>query len=313
MNIEKIYLATNDTESTSLVNHALTEKAGQLVLNQGIPRLLELYAKYNILSTFYFTGEIVERYPEVVKRIIPFGHEVACHGYSHEVHEAFDVLTYNEQIENLRKTKDMLENISGQEVISFRAPALRVNSNTPRALAETGFKTDSSIASQRFDFFLSFGSIKKINRFFAPRVPYYTANDNLAKKGNGPILEIPISAMVFPYIGTTLRIFPRAISLFRYLLHFENSLNAKPINFLIHPNEFMDEERNSTKIKFRSKNIFTSFMADKVRYHLKLKNLGKDALPLYEREIRFFLERGYRFISVKNLWKEISHTHKKHQ
>ena len=92
--------------------------------------------------------------------IVKDGHEVASHGYSHEVDQAFDVLPFIKQVEHLKKSKQLLEDVSGQEVISFRAPALRVNSDTPKALAETGYRIDSSIASQRFDMFLSFGGIK---------------------------------------------------------------------------------------------------------------------------------------------------------
>jgi peptidoglycan/xylan/chitin deacetylase (PgdA/CDA1 family) len=57
------------------------------------------------------------------------------------------------QIRHLEETKKLLEDISGLEVISFRAPALRVNDDTPKALISTGYKIDSSVASQRFDFF----------------------------------------------------------------------------------------------------------------------------------------------------------------
>lgn len=181
--MNKYFLTTNDVETTSLVHHALTAEAGKLVMTQGLPRLLDLYAKYNVKSTFFFTGEIVEQFPEVVKLILPYNHEVGCHGYSHQVHEAFDVLSHDKQVEHLTITKKMLEDLSGEEVISFRAPALRVNADTPKALAQTGFLIDSSVASQRFDFFFSYGSFKKFKNLITPRKPYYTSIDDLKEKG----------------------------------------------------------------------------------------------------------------------------------
>lgn len=94
--------------------------------------------------------------------ILPYGHEVGSHGLSHKKEDGFDVLPLDKQIEHLKESKNILEDICGNEVISFRSPALRVNEHTGIALAEAGFKIDSSIASQRFDLFLSFGGFKKI-------------------------------------------------------------------------------------------------------------------------------------------------------
>ena len=181
---EKIFFFTNDVETTSLKNHCLSDKAGEKVLKEGMPALLELYKKYNIKSTFFFTGYIAQKFPDVVKMILPYGHEVGCHGLTHDSEKAFDVLNKDEQIDHLKRAKEILEKISGVEVISFRAPALRVNQYTPQALIENGFRIDSSVAPQRGDFLLSFGSAKKLNWLFAPRNPYFTRDNNLAKKGN---------------------------------------------------------------------------------------------------------------------------------
>ncbi len=52
------------------------------------------------------------------------------HGLVHEADRAFDVLPYGEQVEHLKTSKSILEGLSGKEVISFRAPALRVNKET---------------------------------------------------------------------------------------------------------------------------------------------------------------------------------------
>jgi len=135
---KKYVLITNDVETTSILNHRLDDKTADYVLNQGMPRLLSLYEKFNVKATFFFTGHIAKLVPDVVKMIIPNGHEVGSHGYTHEVDQAFDVLTLSQQKEHLRKSKEILEDISGQEVISFRAPALRVNNYTAQALLETG-------------------------------------------------------------------------------------------------------------------------------------------------------------------------------
>ncbi len=154
-------LLINDVETTSIWNHCLSDKTGERVLKEGMPALLELYARYDVKSTFFFTGYIAKKFPEIVRMLLPYHHEVACHGMIHEVDKAFDILSFEEQITLLKRSKGILEDISGQEVISFRAPALRVNHDTPKALQAAGFKIDSSIAPQRADMFFRLVSNKK--------------------------------------------------------------------------------------------------------------------------------------------------------
>ena len=156
-------LLTNDVETTSIWHNSLRDSTGKKVFEEGMPLLLDLYAKYKIQSTFFFTGYIAKLYPGIVKMITKYGHEVASHGMSHIKNDGFDVMPLERQIKHLKDSKNILEELSGQEVISFRAPALRVNDDTIQALIQCGYKIDSSVASQRFDLFMSFGGIKKLN------------------------------------------------------------------------------------------------------------------------------------------------------
>ena len=249
---KNIALFTNDVETTSIINHCLSDETGELVLKQGMPRLLELYAKYDVKATFFFTGHIARLYPDVVKMVMKDGHEVGSHGLTHQVDQAFDVLSLEEQIRHLKKSKAILEDISGEEVISFRAPAARVNKETPMALIDAGFKIDSSVSSQRLDMFLSFGALKKLHWLTTPRKPYFVDKSNIFKKGSSDILEIPISAFGFPYIGTFMRIAPLLNRATRNLLYLESKCNNRPFVFLTHPNEFIDEIREDKKIERRA-------------------------------------------------------------
>jgi peptidoglycan/xylan/chitin deacetylase (PgdA/CDA1 family) len=293
-------LFTNDVETHSIWFNTLRDETGIKVVREGMPVLLDIYEKFGIKSTFYFVGDMAEKFPEVVKMIIPFGHEVASHGWSHEVFHGFDQMPYKEQLEHLSRSKKLLEDISGQEVISFRAPALRVNTDTALALAEAGFKIDSSIAPQRFDFFLSFGGLKKLNWLNAPRLPYRTAENNLFKKGSGSVVEVPLTAMLFPFVGTTMRILPGITRIQRKILHSETRINKRPLVFDIHPNEFINEDDELRTISRRSSNVVKYVLFDLIRSQLKVKNLGKKAIPLYEELISFYIRKGYQFPTVKN-------------
>jgi len=291
-------LLTNDVETTSVWFNSLRDETGKKVLEEGMPILLDLYAKYNVKSTFFFTAYIAKLSPEIVRMIVKDGHEVASHGKSHEKEYGFDVMPLAMQKEHLDYSKRLLEDISGKEVISFRAPALRVNNDTVRALIETGFRYDSSVASQRFDFFMSFGGLKKLNWLTAPRLSYRVAEDNFFRRGQSPLIEIPLTALITPYVGTTMRIMPGYTAMQRRILHLETKLTGKPLVFDIHPNEFIDESAEPRSIERRSSNPVKYLLQDIVRSKLKVKNLGADAIPLYEEMIAFYSERGYALSTI---------------
>lgn len=302
MSKDKFCLITNDVETTSILNHKLRDKTGEYVLNQGMPRLLDLYDKYGVKATFFFTGHIATLYPQVVKMAYERGHEVGSHGLTHEVSQAFDVLTPDEQLSHLRQSKQILEDIIGDEVISFRAPAARVDEKFPLIMKEAGFKVDSSVASQRLDMFFSFGALKKLHWITAPRKAYLVNEENIFKKGDSEVMEVPISAMGFPYIGTFMRIAPGLNRLTRQLLYWETLCNGRQFVFLTHPNEFIDEDWEGGKIQRRASNYFSYLMGDVLRHKLKVKNLGEKALPIFERELEFFQKKEFNFLTCKDLY-----------
>ena len=302
MSKDKFCLITNDVETTSILNHKLRDKTGEYVLNQGMPRLLDLYDKYGVKATFFFTGHIATLYPQVVKMAYERGHEVGSHGLTHEVSQAFDVLTPDEQLSHLRQSKQILEGIIGDEVISFRAPAARVDEKFPQVMKEAGFKVDSSVASQRLDMFFSFGALKKLHWITAPRKAYLVNEENIFKKGDSEVMEVPISAMGFPYIGTFMRIAPGLNRMTRQLLYWETLCNGRQFVFLTHPNEFIDEDWEGGRIQRRTSNYFSYLMGDVLRHKLKVKNLGEKALPIFERELEFFQKREFNFLTCKDLY-----------
>lgn len=297
----KSCLFTNDVETTSIVNGGLREQTGLKVWEEGIPRLLDLYAKYNIKTTFFFVADFAKEFPEIVRMVQPYGHEVACHGLTHDYKQSFDIMSYQKQKEHLIIAKKILEDISGEEIVSFRAPALRVNEFTPQALIDTGFKFDSSVAPQRMDMFMSLGCTKKLTWLKSPRAPYYVNEKNLARRGNLPIIEVPISSFVFPYIGTFMRVFPLLSICTRQLLYLETKNSNKVINFLIHPNEVILEEKLQLKTQRRSSNYLAYLLSDVIRQKLKQKNLGENCLTIFENDILFWQCKDYEFIRIKDI------------
>ncbi len=295
-------MITNDVETTSILNHKLRDKTGEYVMNQGMPRLLDLYDKYGVKATFFYTGHIAKLYPDVVRMAHERGHEVGSHGLTHEVSKAFDVLSPEEQLSHLKQSKQILEDIIGEEVVSFRAPAARVDKKFPLVMKEAGFKVDSSVSSQRLDMMFSFGALKKLHWLTAPRKAYFTQTDNIFRRGDSEVLEAPISAMGFPYIGTFMRIAPGVNRLTRRMLFWETLCNGRQFVFLTHPNEFIDEDRETNEIERRAGNYISYLLGDVLRHKLKVKNLGEKALPIYERELSFFKDKQFQFLTCKDLY-----------
>ncbi len=296
-------MITNDVETTSILNHKLRDKTGEYVLNQGMPRLLDLYDKYGVKATFFYTGHIAQLFPDVVRMAHERGHEVGSHGLTHEVSKAFDVLSPEEQLSHLKQSKQILEDIIGEEVVSFRAPAARVDKRFPLVMKEAGFKVDSSVSSQRLDMMFSFGALKKLNWLTAPRHAYFAQEENIFRKGESEVLEVPISAMGFPYIGTFMRIAPGLNRFTRQMLYWETMCNGRQFVFLTHPNEFIDEDQETKEIERRGSNYISYLLGDVIRHKLKVKNLGEKALPIYERELAFFQRKDFEFVTCKDFYK----------
>lgn len=296
------FLMTNDVESFSIPLNRLDHDTAREVYKVGLPRLLDVYAKHDIKCTFYFTGEIVEIVPEAVELVLDHGHDIGCHGYNHSHEEAFDVMSLKEQVAELRKAKCIIEAIAGT-IHDFRAPALRINDSTIRALEETGFYTDSSIASQRFDGPFTFGSKKKLKWLVAPRFPYFLSHDSVVKKGNSKILEIPISALVFSYIGTTMRVSPLILRYLEKVLFAESIMTDRPLVFLFHPNECLDANSSVSPAR-RGGNTIEYIFGDVIRRELKIHNLGMKAVELIDDVIKRAKEEGFEFESVQEYRKQ---------
>jgi len=291
------FLMTNDVESFSIPLNRYDAETAEKVYEVGLPRLLDLYARHDIKCTFYFTGTMCELVPDSIDLVKAHGHEIGCHSYSHAQDKALDVLSYEEQLNELKKAKRIIESIAGK-IESFRAPALRLNGDTVKALEETGFTSDSSVCSQRFDGPFTFGSKRKLKWLFAPRKPYFLSYESITRKGDSKILEIPISALLFSFSGTVMRRSPLITKILQKYLFFEAKQNEKPVVFLFHPNECLDFNGKAISTR-RSANFFEHLFADVIRQKLKLKNLGMKSLKLLDGFLASAKEYGFEFVSAR--------------
>lgn len=298
------FIMTVDVESHSIALNREDSATVAQVYEEGLPPLLDLLSKYDVCATFYFTGKFAEESSESVELVKAHGHEIGCHGHDHSPDNAFDLLDYDAQMYELAKARNAIEPVAGK-VTSFRAPALRINEYTVKALEDSGFNTDSSICPQRFDGPFTFGSKRKLKWLFAPRRPYTPAYDSPMKEGNSGILEVPLSAFVLPFIGTTMRISPMITrKLLGKVLYMESGRTGKPIVFLFHPNECLNGAEVVTTR--RTSNTFEYIFADLLRQKLKLRNLGPGALKILGDILADAKDYGFDFPSVREyrkLWR----------
>jgi polysaccharide deacetylase family protein (PEP-CTERM system associated) len=98
-----------------------------------------------VTGTFFVLGWIAERFPELVREIAGHGHEIASHGFMHQlVYE----MTEEDFRNDIRRTRQLLQEQSGQPVIGYRAPSFSIVKRTPwahRILVEEGYRYDSSV------------------------------------------------------------------------------------------------------------------------------------------------------------------------
>ena len=108
----------------------------------GVPRLLAMLARHDVRTTFFVPGYTAIRYPDVVRAIVDAGHEVAHHGYLHEVLTGF---TPEKEGAVLDRGSEALAALTGEAPVGFRAPMWELNWHSPGLLAERGFLYDTSL------------------------------------------------------------------------------------------------------------------------------------------------------------------------
>lgn len=114
-------------------------------MEEGMPKLLELFKKEGIKATFFVTGMMAELYPDLIRQIPEDGHELGCHGYTHA---RFDRMGKEEARIDLQRAGNVLRQFE-KRVISFRAPNLQFPENYLELLEEEGFQYDSSLAAYK--------------------------------------------------------------------------------------------------------------------------------------------------------------------
>jgi polysaccharide deacetylase family protein (PEP-CTERM system associated) len=205
-------------------------------------RLLELFDGAGARATFFVLGWIAERHPAMVERIVQGGHEIASHGYAHELVTA---LTPEQFRDDVRSSRSILEDICGRAVIGYRAPSFTIVKDTARAhriLVEEGYRYDSSVVPVHHDVY---------------GMPGADPDPHVISTEAGPIWELPpttvdVLGMRIPAGGGGyFRLFPYPV--FERMTRSVVS-SGRQLMFYLHPWEIDPEQprmRGSRRSEFR--------------------------------------------------------------
>lgn len=190
-------------------------------VERNVGRILELLAAQGTHATFFTLGWVAERYPQLVRRIVEGGHELASHGHGHQ--RASD-LSEAEFTEDITRAKRILEDLSGQPVSGYRAPSFSIGSGNLwafDALARAGYHYSSSIYPIAHD------------HYGMPESPRF------AYRVSSGVLEIPITTLRMggrnlpSSGGGYFRLLPYTVS--RWMLRRVNQHDRESAIFYFHP------------------------------------------------------------------------------
>ena len=172
-------------------------------------------------ATFFTLGWIAQRYPQLVRRIVDGGHELASHGYGHQRASEMTEADFSADVERAKK---MLEDLSGQEVKGYRAPSFSIGESNLWAfdcLERAGYRYSSSIYPIRHD------------HYGMPDAPRF------AHQVRAGLVELPVTTARFlnrnwpASGGGYFRLLPYPLS--RWLLQKVNEIDRQPAIFYFHP------------------------------------------------------------------------------
>ncbi|BCG47655.1 Polysaccharide deacetylase [Citrifermentans bremense] len=229
-----------------------------------VARLLDLLDEYQVKATFFVLGWVAERVPRTVREIQARGHEVASHGYGHQLIFRIGPQAFRDDI---RRAKEVLEDITGSAVRGYRAPTYSITRESLWAfdlLLEAGFSFDSSVFPVYHD---TYGIPD------APRFPY------LVRRPAGTLQEFPLTTLPLKLAGKSvqlpiagggyLRLLP--VALIKWGIDRINRVEQKPCVLYLHPWEI---DPGQPRIKAGWKSRFRHYnnlerTEEKLRYLLK--------------------------------------------
>ena len=185
-------------------------------------RVLDQFEAAGVKATFFTLGWVAQRFPELIRRIVADGHELASHGWDHTRADAQDPAAFRADI---RRTRALLEDTGGVRVTGYRAATFSIGTRNMWAfpvLREEGYVYSSSINPIRHDLY---------GMPDAPRTPFRPDPDGVLEL---PMTTVRLAGRNWPCSGGGyFRLLPTG--LYRAGLRRVNRLDRQPGIFYFHP------------------------------------------------------------------------------
>jgi polysaccharide deacetylase family protein (PEP-CTERM system associated) len=196
-----------------------------------VNRLIDICGQQGVRTTCFILGDVGRQTPSVVKKLHAHGHEIASHGCAHE---SIYPMAPDQFHADLQMSCDILENLTGEKVLGFRAPSFSIKQETLHwfypMLESLGLRYSSSVfPGQTF--------LDGIHDF--PEHVHYPVVNGVAQK----ILEFPVPRMEFmgKHMGLYFRLFP--VWVIRRKILNDNQV-GRPVILYLHPREIdIDQPR----------------------------------------------------------------------
>jgi len=234
--------------------------------------ILDILRKHNVQATFFVLGWVAEKFPDLIRKIIAGGHEVASHGYNHYLVHAQN---YDAVRDDIIKSKQILEDAAGTKVIGYRAPSFSVDDKLIDILKDLSFLYDSS-----------YNAFKLNQRYGSLDLPESNMNGIIQFK-NG-IYEIPVSSLRITGAtvpiggGAYFRLLP--FTIFSRLAYIKLK-SDNVYNFYLHPWEFEPEQPRIRNIRFDYK----------LRHYSGLEKTASK----FEKFIQYLKKKNCKFITIQ--------------
>jgi polysaccharide deacetylase family protein (PEP-CTERM system associated) len=223
--------------------------------------LLEIFEPSRVHATFFVLGWVADRFPALVRQIAASGHEIASHGYHHQL---LYMLTPRQFREDVRSAKAAIEGAAGVPVLGYRAPSFSVIESSRWALdvlIEEGHRYDASIFPVHHD------------RYGIPNAERHA---HVVRRPVGTLVEVPASTVRVGGVnlaiagGGYFRLFPYAWT--HWGIRRVNGAELQPVIFYLHPWE-VDPDQPRFKVDLSTRVRHYSGLA---RTAPRLKRLLRD-------------------------------------
>ena len=222
----------------SELNPVADVRPEESIVVRGTEAILDLLAKHGWHSTFFVLGDVVREHPELIRRMVREGHELACHGMSHRPVWRATPESFRAELREFRAAVTAV--LGDFPVIGFRAPTFSIdksNSWALEVLVAEGYRYDSSIFPMKVKMYGTPGAPVGIYR---PSRADLRRHDADAALVEFPVAIAELQGVRFPVGGG---FYLRALPLFVFRAGLDFILRHRPFVLYLHPRELAPETR----------------------------------------------------------------------